>query len=836
MFQIKTDGYAYYGFAIATYLVSVIVYLMTVQQTLSLWDCGEYIACSYTLGVAHPPGNPLFLLIGRIFSLIPLVSDISHRINLLSVLSSAGAATLGYFVLYKLISFFPGHAESPARRWLGYFCAFSGALLFAFSRTNWSNSVEAEVYALAMVFYFALIWLSLRWYETREQNTAPRYFMIISYLGVLSVAVHMTSFLVIPAIFGFAILADEKLRKDPRFWLSGVALFSITVGVGLFFTIVGIWFAVSLFFYLTQRRREWLLALLIASAAIVGYTPHAYVPIRAAEKPTINQNNPDNWERFASYIERKQYGQQSMFSKMFHRRATWVHQLGDFPRIGFGGFLLDQYGMGGAWFLIPALLVVLGLYRLIRYRLIIGVYFLGVLFLGTIALVLYMNFSDGSLMDPLTGLDKLEVRDRDYFFTPGFITFALCIGLGLYALFQWLFELGKQSLSKGTAIGLGLLTLVFPAIALSANFAGNDRSDNYLPYDYAYNYLMSCPQDAILFTNGDNDTFPLWCLQEVYKVRNDVKIANLSLIQTDWYQLQLKHELGVPISFSDAQLQWDSPTNPRPLEPYTDRFMGGRRHQLMAFQDQSTGRLVSVADQMVENIIEANNWEYPLLFANGVPPGIRYDLTGHKVYRGMLVELSQQRTDQKYYKDVTYDLYMNVYQARNLDNPESYRERVATTLIVAGVQMGIEFADHLAREGDTTRALALTNKLIEQYPEFWQSYTRKANFEGYSPAQADSLVTDYLTYLDKLLENNDDNIFYYQYKALSLQYLQRPGEAIEMAERAFELNPVVPVTYHTLLTLYLQNGLRQKAIDISRSYLECNPGDQTALAMLSGQF
>ncbi len=836
MFQKRTVDYPLYGFAAATFVISVIVYLMTVQRTLSLWDCGEYITCSYTLGIAHPPGNPLFLLIGRIFSIIPIFTDISHRVNLVSVLSGAAAAALGCVVLYKLISFLPGHQESKARRWLGYFCSLTGGLLFAFGRTNWSNCVEAEVYAVAMLLYFALIWLALRWYEVKDEPVAVKYFTMISYLGLLSVAVHMTSFLVIPAILGFAILADKKLRKDFRFWISGIALFSITARIDLFFILVVGWFLISLYFYLTQKRREWLLALCIAAGAIVGFTPHGYIPIRAAEKPAINQNNPDSWQRFAAYIERKQYGQESMFQKMFTRRASWAHQLGDFPRIGFGGFLLDQFGMGGFWFLIPAILVVLGLYRLIRYRPVIGLFFLGVLLLGTIVLVLYMNFSDGSLMDPISGLNKLEVRDRDYFFTPGFITFALCIGLGFYSLVIFIYEKMRSKLTLSAAIALGVLTLILPAVALSANYEWNDRSENYLPYDYAYNYLESCPPDAILFTNGDNDTFPLWCLQEVYKVRNDVKIANLSLIQTDWYQLQLKHQMGVPISFTDGQLKWDSPFNPRPLQPYSDQFMGGRQHELVAFRDQTTGRVVGVADQMVENIIGANNWKYPLLFANGVPQGVRYPLSDHTRQRGWLAEIMRENTQNTPYDtSATNNLYLNVYQARELNNPKAFRDRVATTLIVAGVQMGVEYADYLASVADTTTAIKIIDKLLEQYPEFWQTYTRKATFEHFAPEQTDSLVTSYLTYLDKLIKLNPDNIFYYQYKALALQFIGRSAEAINISEKAFDMNPVVPITYRTLLTLYLQNGMRQKAVEISRHYLETNPTDQTARAVVSGQ-
>ena len=355
-------------------------------------------------------------------------------------LSSAAAATMGYVVAVRLLFFLPDVAGNALKKLGVYFCSLIGALLFAFGRTQWSNSVEAEVYALSMLLIFVLVWLSLHWYDSRGTSAASKYLILIAYLGTLSVALHPTVFLVMPAIFVFLILADHSLLKDLRVWISGIVLFWVMVDVSQYFTLLTIWLVISLGFYLTKRSRPWLLALCLAVAAVVGFSVHTYIPIRAAENPAINQNDPQTYDRFVRYLERKQYGQESMFSKMFHRRASWSHQLGDFPRMGFGGFLVAQFGMSGVFFVIPLVLTLIGIISLIKWKWKIGVFIALLLFICTIGLVIYMNFADGSLMDALTGNDKLEVRDRDYFFTPGFILIGLYIGMGLFVVLSYLID------------------------------------------------------------------------------------------------------------------------------------------------------------------------------------------------------------------------------------------------------------------------------------------------------------------------------------------------------------------------------------------------------------
>lgn len=160
------------------------------------------------------------------------------------------------------------------------------------------------------------------------------------------------------------------------------------------------------------------------------------------------------------------------------------------------------------------------------------------------------------------GQDYLEVRDRNYFFTPAFVLFGLLIGVGVSALIQFLREM-TANFSPGTkSLILGAVPVLFllPVYPVSHNWWECDRSQNYIPYNYAWNLLQSADKNAVLFTSGDNDTFPLWCLQEAYRIRKDVRVVNLTLANADWYNIQVRDYMGLDLRMTDDQI--------RGLRPY----------------------------------------------------------------------------------------------------------------------------------------------------------------------------------------------------------------------------------------------------------------------------
>jgi len=150
------------------FLIGLVVYTITVAPTTSYWDCGEFITSAYTLGVPHPPGAPLFILIGRIATMLPIVADIGLRINLISVLLSALTVMFTYLVVVRLMREWRGLPETMEEKLIIYSSGIIGSLCLAFSDAFWFNAVEAEVYAVSMFFTAIVVWLILVWIEKAD--------------------------------------------------------------------------------------------------------------------------------------------------------------------------------------------------------------------------------------------------------------------------------------------------------------------------------------------------------------------------------------------------------------------------------------------------------------------------------------------------------------------------------------------------------------------------------------------------------------------------------------------------------------------------------------------
>ncbi|UCD18469.1 MAG: DUF2723 domain-containing protein, partial [Candidatus Zixiibacteriota bacterium] len=213
----KTAGFDRANATVASivFLIALVVYFLTKAPTFSFWDCGEFVACSHILGIPHPPGSPLYILIGRIFAALPLASDIAVRVNLLSVISSAFVALFTYLVAVRLIRHWFHDPGTAYNRIIAYVGGFTGALFMAFSDTNWGNSVEAEVYAPAMLAMMLIYWLVLKYYDCRETTRGSKLMLLALYIGILGVGIHLTLFIVIPVLGLYFIL---KKNAGTREW------------------------------------------------------------------------------------------------------------------------------------------------------------------------------------------------------------------------------------------------------------------------------------------------------------------------------------------------------------------------------------------------------------------------------------------------------------------------------------------------------------------------------------------------------------------------------------------------------------------------------------------
>lgn len=280
-----------------------------------------------------------------------------------------------------------------------------------------------------------------------------------------------------------------------------------------------------------------------------------------------------------------------------------------------------------------------------------------------------------------------QPRERDYFYVGAFFVFSIWISIAVRGLIDLAMEKIKApSLGKNAAYAIVLLGVIFvPVRMLQANYFTHDRSRNWVPWDYSYDLLQSCAPNAILFTNGDNDTFPLWYLQDVEGVRRDVRIANLSLLNTGWYIRQLKNlepygSKKVAMNMDDAQIdalqpiQWDPQdvTIPVPKQlPSSYKTYSEGKTILNAdpsvhgdewnIQDSTIikeGKLtwkmdnsvvysgikaVRIQDLMVKEIVQANNWQRPIYFAVTCSDDSRIGLGDYLKMEGMAFRLVPEK-------------------------------------------------------------------------------------------------------------------------------------------------------------------------------------------------
>ncbi len=566
-----------YRWAAAVGLTIFLLYVITLARSTAFWDTSEYIATAHILGIPHPPGNPVFVLLARTWEVLlaPFPLSVAIKINLFSAANGAVAAAFWFLVVHRILAFFSD--DEPFRR-VG---AAATVLISSTAFTVWNQSVVNEkVYTVSLMTIAVLTFLIFRWRDNIGRGKDDNLLILIVFLLALSLGNHLMAFLVAPAMVLYLI------------WVHPRALV------------------------------RWQLYSFAALAWVLGLSVQLFLPIRAESRPVISEADPrceslvdatidilrlhppvslfgpdqenDRCQALAASLRREQYRKPPLDTSPIPfpggprpRDLTLVR----WQFIHYAQYFdwqwarsLDGSNTFFAWIRAPftLLFVLLGLYGILRhYRAdrTSWIYFAVLFATVWIGLVIYLNFKYGysvgaKVVNPGTGelvpvpRDWREVRERDYFFMVSFSVWGLWAGIGLAALWQRLAQTMAGATARPSLVQLRRASpiLVLALLPLLLNFKYASRAGDYVARDWAYNLLMSVDPYGIVFTNGDNDTFPLWYLQEVEGLRRDVTVIVYSYLATPWYAEQLR-DLTSPCGERDPLADATVITCQRPFEP-----------------------------------------------------------------------------------------------------------------------------------------------------------------------------------------------------------------------------------------------------------------------------
>tara|TARA_B100000161_G_scaffold244640_1_gene199053 strand:+ start:460 stop:3477 length:3018 start_codon:yes stop_codon:yes gene_type:complete len=327
-----------------TFSIAFIVYYLTIEPTVSFWDCGEYISTAYKLEVGHPPGAPLFQLLGRFFSLFANdVSNVAFMINIMSALCSALTILFLFWTITalakKLIFISDGSNKFTTAQKIGIFgSGFVGALAYTFSDSFWFSATEGEVYAMSSTFTAITFWSILKWENEADDKYAARWIILIAYLIGLSIGVHLLNLLAIPALVFIYYFKKFKPTKTGVFLvfllsvlitggIQGVVIpqvVNFAKGFEIFFVntiglpfnsgtiiyfaliILGIIFGLK---YAKKHSKPTLgIALVSFTTILIGYSTFFILVIRSNANTPIDENNPEDAVSLLAYLNREQYG------------------------------------------------------------------------------------------------------------------------------------------------------------------------------------------------------------------------------------------------------------------------------------------------------------------------------------------------------------------------------------------------------------------------------------------------------------------------------------------------------------------------------------------------
>jgi hypothetical protein len=534
------------------------LYALTLAPGVTFWDAGEFITAHATLGIPHPPGTPLYVLVGHLWTtaLTPLFG-VARASNLLSTACTASAGAIMCALLVRW-------TREPIASLAAVLCA--GTMF-----SVWSNATETEVYAASLLLAICTLAAADRAGRSGDQ----RWLMLTAYLLALAVPLHLSALVVAPAA---AMLAATRERDgETRFAWSAAALIGavMLLALGVARWSISIVFAASAAILLVPsivrviRARSSRLAQVDAAddaeldmprsmvsdargtlpvlvLCFAAFSALLFLLLRARHDPLLNQGNPSTWAALGDVVARRQYSAAGIWPRQaplwlqignLFEWADWQVALGLAPQVGpsllrtpVTVLLAIVAVVGGAW------------HRRVDRRSWRALLTLALS--ASLGIAIYLNLKAGASygVGVLPSDAPHEVRERDYFFELAFWCWGLWIGMGAWSISQRVLRDRRAS---------AFAALLAPAIIVAGNWRAVTRRgepDASLAAAVAEGTLASAPLNAVLILEADNDTYPLWFEQLVHRRRPDVTTVTVPLLGARWYRAELvrRHALLQP--------------------------------------------------------------------------------------------------------------------------------------------------------------------------------------------------------------------------------------------------------------------------------------------------
>jgi hypothetical protein len=504
------------------------VYLATLAPGVTFWDAGEFIAAAHSLGIPHPPGTPLFVILLNSWAKLLGFLPFALATNLFSAASTAVAGGLCAYWL--------------TRRTASRSAGFAAAIAAGASSSIWQNATETEVYAASLALAIGALVAA----DIAGRDSDRRWLMLAAYLIALIAPLHLSAMVAAPAVVMLAAdRGDARVDWSAAIALAGMATLVIGVSrLSPFMLALGVLLLIAAppmrdvaTRNSVRRERATLLA-----AAVLALALLFFMLIRARFDPAINQANPSTVDGLLYSMGRKQYDLPGIWPR---QAPVWIQLANWFEYADW------QFALSLAPSVIPNLARILATVAFALLG-ITGASWhrrrdprtwraLLMLFVcGTLGVIGYLNLKAGTSFGwQFVPDDALhEARDRDYFFVLGFWTWGLWVGMGGIAL--------AERLRWRAPIGV-----VVAALPIALNWTAVDRRSEpeaSMPREVAHELLDPLPARAVLFVAGDNDTYPLWYAQEVEHLRRDVTVVTLPLLGARWYveEQERRHGLSGP--------------------------------------------------------------------------------------------------------------------------------------------------------------------------------------------------------------------------------------------------------------------------------------------------